>query len=102
MMAFVNLVGHSAKAIPYIERAMRLDPTLPAQYLHFLGTAYFVGRKDCRGRAQGRPAELIDCCYPPGNDGKLISMIAAAAATCLVPFGCRSWGPDRTPIDSRE
>ena len=21
---------------------MRLDPTLPAQYLHFLGTAYFV------------------------------------------------------------
>ena len=30
------------KAIPYIERAMRLDPTLPAQYLHFLGTAYFA------------------------------------------------------------
>ena len=29
------------KAIPYIERAMRLDPTA-AQYLHFLGTAYFV------------------------------------------------------------
>jgi adenylate cyclase len=34
--------GEPAKAIPYIERAMRLDPTLPAQYLHFLGTAYFV------------------------------------------------------------
>ena len=34
--------GESAKAIPYIERAMRLDPTLPGQYLHFLGTAYFV------------------------------------------------------------
>ena len=34
--------GEPAKAIPYIERAMRLDPTVPAQYLHFLGTAYFV------------------------------------------------------------
>jgi len=34
--------GEPTKAIPYIERAMRLDPTLPAQYLHFLGTAYFV------------------------------------------------------------
>jgi adenylate cyclase len=34
--------GEPTKSIPYIERAMRLDPTLPAQYLHFLGTAYFV------------------------------------------------------------
>jgi len=34
--------GEPTKAIPYIERAMRLDPTLPAQYLHFLRTAYFV------------------------------------------------------------
>jgi adenylate cyclase len=34
--------GEPAKAIPYMKRAMRLDPTLPAQYLHFLGTAYFV------------------------------------------------------------
>lgn len=34
--------GEPTKAIPYIERAMRLDPTVPAQYLHFLGTAYFV------------------------------------------------------------
>jgi adenylate cyclase len=34
--------GEPAKAIPYIERAMRLDPTVPSQYLHFLGTAYFV------------------------------------------------------------
>jgi adenylate cyclase len=33
--------GEPAKAIPYIERAMRLDPRA-AQYLHFLGTAYFV------------------------------------------------------------
>ena len=34
--------GEPGKAIRYIELAMRLDPTLPAQYLHFLGTAYFV------------------------------------------------------------
>jgi adenylate cyclase len=34
--------GEPTKAIPYIERAMRMDPTVPAQYLHFLGTAYLV------------------------------------------------------------
>jgi adenylate cyclase len=36
--------GEPMKAIPYIEQAMRLDPapTFGAQYLHFLGTAYFV------------------------------------------------------------
>ena len=34
--------GEPAKAIPYIERAMRLDPAFQQQYLHFLGTAYFV------------------------------------------------------------
>jgi adenylate cyclase len=34
--------GEPAKAIPYIERAMRLDPALQQHYMHFLGTAYFV------------------------------------------------------------
>ena len=35
--------GEPAKAIPYIERAIRLDPDLHnGQYVHFLGTAYFV------------------------------------------------------------
>jgi adenylate cyclase len=36
--------GEPMKAIPYIEQAMRLDPapTFGGQYLHFLGTAYFV------------------------------------------------------------
>jgi adenylate cyclase len=35
--------GQPAKAIPYIERAIRLDPERHnGQYLHFLGTAYFV------------------------------------------------------------
>jgi adenylate cyclase len=35
--------GEPTKAIPYIERAMRLDPgLLHGQYVHFLGTAYFV------------------------------------------------------------
>ena len=33
--------GEPAKAIPYIEKAMRLDPA-QQQYRHFLGTAYFV------------------------------------------------------------
>ncbi len=35
-------MGEPAKAIPYIERAMRLDPAFQQQYLHFLGTAHFV------------------------------------------------------------
>jgi adenylate cyclase len=34
--------GEPAKAIPFIERAMRLDPAFQQQYLHFLGTAHFV------------------------------------------------------------
>jgi adenylate cyclase len=35
--------GEPTKAIPYIERAMRLDPDLlNGQYVHFLGLAYFV------------------------------------------------------------
>ena len=35
--------GEPAKAIPYIERAMRLDPVSQhGQYVHFLGAAYFV------------------------------------------------------------
>ena len=34
--------GEPTKAIPYIERAMRLDPAFQQQYIHFLGTAYFV------------------------------------------------------------
>jgi len=34
--------GEPAKAIPLIERAMRLDPAFQQQYMHFLGTAHFV------------------------------------------------------------
>jgi len=34
--------GDPLQAIPYIERAMRLDPAYRQQYLHFVGTAYLV------------------------------------------------------------
>ena len=34
--------GEPAKAIPYIERAMRLDPAFQHQFMHFLATAHFV------------------------------------------------------------
>jgi adenylate cyclase len=34
--------GEPAKAIPLIERAIRLDPVAGQQHLHFLGTAHFV------------------------------------------------------------
>jgi adenylate cyclase len=34
--------GQPEMAVPYIERAMRLDPAAQQQYVHFLGTAYFV------------------------------------------------------------
>ena len=37
--------GEPLAAIPMIERAMRLDPALRPQYLHFLGMAYLLGRK---------------------------------------------------------
>jgi adenylate cyclase len=34
--------GEPAKAVPYIERAMRLDPAFQQQFMHFLGTAHFL------------------------------------------------------------
>ena len=34
--------GDPAKAIPYLERAMRLDPAFRHQHIHFLGVAQFV------------------------------------------------------------
>ena len=35
-------VGEPAKAIPYLERAMRVDPAFRHQHIHFLGVAQFV------------------------------------------------------------
>ena len=34
--------GNPLAAIPFIERAMRLDPAFAHQYMHFLGSAYLV------------------------------------------------------------
>jgi adenylate cyclase len=34
--------GDPLAAIPFIERAMRLDPAFTHQYMHFLGSAYLV------------------------------------------------------------
>ncbi len=34
--------GHPLAAIPFYERAIRLDPAFAQQYIHFLGTAYLV------------------------------------------------------------
>jgi adenylate cyclase len=34
--------GDPLAAIPFIERAMRLDPAFTRQYMHFLGSAYLV------------------------------------------------------------
>ena len=35
-------MGEPGKAIPFIERAIRLDPISRQQHVHFLGSAYFV------------------------------------------------------------
>jgi adenylate cyclase len=37
--------GESLEAIPKIEHAMRLDPALSSQFLHFLGMAYLLAGK---------------------------------------------------------
>ena len=34
-------LGHPLEALPFIERAIRLDPAFSQQYTHFLGSAYF-------------------------------------------------------------
>ncbi len=38
--------GEPRQAIPDIEHAMRLDPAFQGQYMHFLGTAYFIAGDD--------------------------------------------------------
>jgi adenylate cyclase len=37
--------GNPLAGIPFIERAMRLDPAFTHQYIHFLGSAYLVAGK---------------------------------------------------------
>ena len=37
--------GEPLAAIPFLERAMRLDPAFTQQYMHFLGLAYLVAGK---------------------------------------------------------
>lgn len=37
--------GNPLAGIPFIERAMRLDPAFTHQYLHFLGSAYLIAGK---------------------------------------------------------
>ena len=42
----VNIYGgEPLAAVPYIEQAIRLDPKLSQQYIHFLGSAYLVAGK---------------------------------------------------------
>jgi adenylate cyclase len=40
-----TFAGQPLEAIPEIEQAMRLDPALSAQFLHFLGLAYLMAGK---------------------------------------------------------
>jgi adenylate cyclase len=49
----VNIYGGKPlAAVPYIERAMRLDPLFSQQYIHFLGSAYLVAGKFEEAAAQ--------------------------------------------------
>ena len=42
---FWTFSGQPLDAIPEIEQAMRLDPAMSAQFLHFLGLAYLMAEK---------------------------------------------------------
>ncbi|MGA7681134.1 MAG: tetratricopeptide repeat protein, partial [Pseudolabrys sp.] len=72
--------GHPLAAIPYFERAMRLDPAFTQQYIHFLASAYLVAgqykaaedsfreriRLATRNRPIARPAN--SSAWPSGTD----------------------------------
>ncbi|MEZ5865140.1 MAG: tetratricopeptide repeat protein [Geminicoccaceae bacterium] len=45
--------GTPLEAIPYLERAIRLDPAFTQQYLHFMGSAYLAA-----GRYEAAAANL--------------------------------------------
>src|SRR5262249_28724346 len=40
-----TFAGQPLEAIPEIEQAMRIDPAMNAQFLHFLGLAYLLAEK---------------------------------------------------------
>jgi adenylate cyclase len=57
-------LGHPLDGIPFIEKAIRLEPTFTQQYVHFLGSAYLVAGQFEKAAAAFR--ERI--CLAPNTD----------------------------------
>ena len=79
--------GAPMKGAPYIERAMRLDPTVRGQYLHFLGTAYLVAGDDARAAALFAERILVN----PDTDLSRGLLVAALGHLGRIEEARRVW-----------
>ncbi|MFT4097344.1 MAG: guanylyl cyclase [Rhodoblastus sp.] len=79
--------GAPMKGVPYIERAMRLDPTVRGQYLHFLGTAYLVAGEDARAAALFSERVLVN----PDTDLSRGLLVAALGHLGRIDEARRVW-----------
>jgi adenylate cyclase len=93
--------GEPARAIPYIERAMRLDPAFQQQYMHFLGTAHFVAGDYETAADRFRDRIAIN----PATDLSRAFLVSALGHLNLLDESRRIWrelmeiNPDYSPVD---
>jgi adenylate cyclase len=79
--------GQPLEAIPAIEQAMRLDPALNHQFLHFLGTAYLFAGKYETAAALLRERIMLD----PETDFSRVALASALGHLGQVDEARRIW-----------
>jgi adenylate cyclase len=80
--------GDPLAAIPWMERAIRLDPGFSHQYLHFLGTAYMSAGKYETAAALFRERILL----APGTDLSRAFLAAALGHLGELDEARKVWG----------
>lgn len=88
-MGVVHLLsGEPLKAIPYFERAMRLEPTYSSQLIHFLGMAYLIAGKYATAAAYFRERIVL----VPETDFSRAYLAAALGQMGETEGARRVWG----------
>jgi adenylate cyclase len=80
--------GEPLEAIPEIEQAMRLDPAMSAQFLHFLGLAYLMAGKYETAAALLRQRVIL----VPNTDFSRAILVSALGHLGEVEDARRVWG----------
>lgn len=67
MAEVLNFAGKSKEALPYIQRAIRLDPVYPFHYLWTLGHSYFLNREHKMALQTFQELKLKNPNFVPAN-----------------------------------